>query len=123
MKRYPVLDDYTRSAEIIGYATSAGAALRVYMRYMRDRMDSTDFSEMELPRFVYLSGSSSAIGIAAWEPQWSRSRNPVREPDEASLRQTRKRRGPPKGKVPPQLRRYLFKRGHGKIPRRSRRRR
>jgi hypothetical protein len=24
----------------------------------------------------------------------------------------RKRRGPPKGKVPPQLRRYLFKKGH-----------
>jgi len=64
--KIPVLDDCTKDAYVIGYASSEAEAADVYMSYMRDRMDSDDFATLERPAFAYRSETSATS--PAYEP-------------------------------------------------------
>lgn len=64
--KIPVLDDCTKDAHVIGYASSEAEAADVYMSYMRDRMDPDDFATLERPAFAYRSETS--VASPAYEP-------------------------------------------------------
>lgn len=63
-----VLDDDTRDANVIGYATSEGEAADVFMAYMKDRMDADDFAALKRPDFYYRSETS--VVSPAYEPMF-----------------------------------------------------
>jgi len=63
-----VLDDCTRDADVIGYATTADEAAEVFMAYMRDRMNAEDFAALSRPAFAYRMTTSAAS--PAFEPLW-----------------------------------------------------
>jgi len=61
-----VLDDCTRTANIIGHAATENEAADVFMAYMKDRMDAEDFAGLARPEFVYRSETS--VVSPAFEP-------------------------------------------------------
>jgi len=66
MTKIAVLDDCTKTADVIGYAESAEEAADVFMAYMRERMEVEDFSTLARPMFIYRSETS--VASPAFEP-------------------------------------------------------
>jgi len=66
MTKIAVLDDNTRAAFVIGYATTAEEAAEVFKAYMSERMDAEAFAELEIPAFYYRIGTS--VISPAFEP-------------------------------------------------------
>jgi len=61
-----VLDDCTRTANVIGYASTEEEAAEIFMRYMKERMDDDDFANLQRPQFAYRSETS--VASPAFEP-------------------------------------------------------
>lgn len=61
-----VLDDCTRTANVIGHAASENEASDVFMAYMKERMDADDFATLARPTFAYRSETS--VVSPAYEP-------------------------------------------------------
>jgi hypothetical protein len=71
MKNIAVLEDNTRTAEIIGYAATAEQAADVYMTYLSGGMDPEDFATIKAPVFVRRWPGDTAAGDQyAWEPMF-----------------------------------------------------
>lgn len=66
MTKLPVLDDCTRDANVIGYASSEAEAAEVFMSYHRERMDADDFAELAKPAFAYRT--DNAVSAPCYEP-------------------------------------------------------
>lgn len=63
-----VLDDCTRTADVIGYAETEAEAADVFMAYMQERMDAEDFAALQRPAFYYRSETS--VASPAFEPMF-----------------------------------------------------
>lgn len=61
-----VLDDCTRTADVIGYAATAEEAADVFMAYVQERSDPEDFATIERPTFAYRFTTS--VASPAFEP-------------------------------------------------------
>jgi len=64
--RIAVLDDCTRTANVIGYALTEEEAAEVFMAYMKDRMGEDDFACLQRPAFAYRSETN--VTSPAFEP-------------------------------------------------------
>ena len=63
-----VLDDNTKTADVIGYATTSAQAAEVYRAYMAERAVLDDGEEIKVPTFAYRD--STSVASPAFEPLW-----------------------------------------------------
>lgn len=68
MTKIAVLDDCTKTADVIGYAASESEAADVFMAVMKDRMGAEDFAALERPTFAWRRETS--VVSPAFEPIW-----------------------------------------------------
>jgi len=61
-----VLDDSTKTAYVIGFASTAEQAADIFMAYFKDRMNAEDFAELKCPQFAYRM--STSVASPAFEP-------------------------------------------------------
>lgn len=61
-----VLDDNTRDANVIGYATDEQEAAMIFAAYMQERMEADDFAALTIPAFAYRMDTS--VVSPAFEP-------------------------------------------------------
>lgn len=71
MDRIAVLDDCTKTANVIGYVSSEEDAADTFMAYMQERMDADDFATLRRPTFVYRAETS--VASPAFEPMFQYS--------------------------------------------------
>jgi hypothetical protein len=65
-EKIAVLDDCTRTADVIGYAETAEEAADIFMACMKERMDAVDFASLQRP--VYAYRMSTSVVSPAFEP-------------------------------------------------------
>lgn len=66
MAQVAVLDDNTRDANVIGYASNQAEAADVYRAYCAERMDADDLADLTIPTFAYRTTTS--VASPAYEP-------------------------------------------------------
>lgn len=66
MSKIAVLDDNTRDANVIGYASTEIEAAEVYRSYHAERMTADEMEDMVIPTFAY-RGDNSAV-VPSFEP-------------------------------------------------------
>lgn len=67
-KTYPVLDDNTRDAFVIGHAADNDEAAAVWREYYRSRMDYEDWSALKVPSFALRHTETVVSPEPAFEP-------------------------------------------------------
>lgn len=66
MTTIAVLDDNTRDANVIGYASNEVEAAEVYRSYHAERMTADEIEDLIIPTFAYRSDTS--VVSPAYEP-------------------------------------------------------
>ncbi|ODN69580.1 hypothetical protein [Methylobrevis pamukkalensis] len=65
MTSYPVLNDATRDARIVGYATTPDEAAGIYMAAIRAEMDPEDYAGIIPPTFAHRQPATLAPELRA----------------------------------------------------------